>query len=50
LWYGRHGQWTAGCAGKGWKRNLIPLPQQADPNAVLAIVLKLAERSKNQSA
>ncbi len=27
--------------------NLIPLPQQADPNAVLAIVLKLAERSPN---
>ena len=27
--------------------NLIPLPQQADPNAVLAIDLKLAERSKN---
>jgi hypothetical protein len=27
--------------------NLIPLPQQADPNAVLAIQLKLAERSKN---
>jgi hypothetical protein len=27
--------------------NLIPLPQQADPNAVLAIDLKLAERSKD---
>ncbi len=29
--------------------NLIPLPQQADPNAVLRIELKLAERSKNPS-
>jgi len=27
--------------------NLIPLPQQPDPNAVLTIALKLAERSKN---
>jgi len=27
--------------------NLIPLPQQADPNAVLAIHLKLAERAGN---
>ena len=27
--------------------NLIPLPQQADPNAVLSIALKLAERSKS---
>ncbi len=27
--------------------NLIPLPQQADPNAVLAIHLKLAERADN---
>ena len=27
--------------------NLIPLPQQADPNAVLQIDLKLAERSKD---
>jgi hypothetical protein len=27
--------------------NLIPLPQQADPNAVLAIKLKLASRSKD---
>ncbi|MEO8353518.1 MAG: hypothetical protein ABI680_17450, partial [Chthoniobacteraceae bacterium] len=27
--------------------NLIPLPQQSDPNAVLTIVLKLAERSKD---
>ncbi len=27
--------------------NLIPLPQQADPNAVLAIDLKLASRAKN---
>ena len=32
---------------KDGKANLIPLPQQADPNAVLAIVLKLAERSKS---
>src|SRR5258708_39579938 len=32
---------------KDGNANLIPLPQQADPNAVLAIVLKLAERSKN---
>ncbi len=31
---------------KDGNANLIPLPQQADPNAVLAIVLKLAERSK----
>ena len=27
--------------------NLIPLPQQADPNAVLAVDLKLAARSRN---
>ncbi len=27
--------------------NLIPLPQQADPNAVLTIHLKIAERAKN---
>ncbi|MEO6740864.1 MAG: hypothetical protein ABIP20_11460, partial [Chthoniobacteraceae bacterium] len=34
---------------KDGSANLIPLPQQADPNAVLAIALKLAERSKNPS-
>src|SRR5207253_3245086 len=27
--------------------NLIPLPQRADPNAVLALDLKLASRSKD---
>lgn len=32
---------------KDGSANLIPLPQQADPNAVLGIHLKLAERSKN---
>lgn len=32
---------------KDGNANLIPLPQQADPNAVLAIVLKLADRSVN---
>ncbi len=32
---------------KDARANLIPLPQQADPNAVLAIDLKLASRSKN---
>jgi hypothetical protein len=32
---------------KDGNANLIPLPQQADPNAVLAIHLKLAERASN---
>jgi hypothetical protein len=32
---------------KDEQANLIPLPQQADPNAVLAIDLQLATRSKN---
>ncbi|MEA3213296.1 MAG: hypothetical protein QOE70_6353 [Chthoniobacter sp.] len=32
---------------KDGSANLIPLPQQADPNAVLAIDLKLAARAKN---
>ncbi len=32
---------------KDGNANLIPLPQQADPNAVLAIHLKLAEKAKN---
>jgi hypothetical protein len=31
---------------KDGSANLVPLPQQADPNAVLTIDLKLAERSK----
>ncbi|MEQ1852927.1 MAG: hypothetical protein ABMA01_15215, partial [Chthoniobacteraceae bacterium] len=34
---------------KDGSANLIPLPQQADPNAVLAIDLKLAERSKDSA-
>ncbi|MBI5387841.1 MAG: hypothetical protein HZA90_24530 [Verrucomicrobia bacterium] len=32
---------------KDAKSNLIPLPQRADPNAVLTVDLKLASRSKN---
>jgi hypothetical protein len=33
---------------KDGNANLIPLPQQADPNAVLAIRLKLAEKAKDE--
>src|SRR5262249_14352095 len=32
---------------KDGEANLVPLPQQADPNAVLAIHLKLAEKAKD---
>jgi hypothetical protein len=45
--------WSASVNGaavvpmKDNKTDLIPLPQQADPNAVLAIDLKLATRAKN---
>ncbi len=38
---------TAVVPVKDKNADLIPLPQQTDPNAVLAIVLKLAEHSKD---
>jgi hypothetical protein len=44
------GQWRAGVPVKDGNANLIPLPQQADPNAVLSIVLKLARALEKSEA